>query len=91
MRGPGMRDRTASAARLTLVPFLGAPSCPLSQDARLMASVGRFLGKGSLNIVIPANPSLRGLRAYSQVMVLDKSANTAGLAVSNGLTTAIGG
>jgi hypothetical protein len=44
-----------------------------------------------LNIVIPANSSLRGLRAYSQVMVLDKSANTAGLAVSNGLTTAIGG
>jgi N-formylglutamate amidohydrolase len=71
--------------------FLGAPSCLLLQDALLMAPVGLFLGKGSLNIVIPANPSLRGLRAYSQVMVLDKSANTAGLAVSNGLTTAIGG
>ena len=71
--------------------LLGAPSCPLLQDAVLSAAIGITQGKGALRLTIPTDPTLRGLRFYSQVMVLDQNANAAGFAVSDGLISTLGG
>jgi N-formylglutamate amidohydrolase len=85
------RSRIGGATLPLDLKFLGAPSCLLQQDAALAAPIGLFLGRGTLLLRIPADPSLRGLRTYSQGLVLDGSANPAGFAVSNGVVTALGG
>jgi hypothetical protein len=72
--------------------FMGAPGCYLLQDlaAGLPLSINQA-GFGSYLIQIPPTPSLRGLRVYSQVLIYDSSANSAGFVASNGLITQVGG
>jgi hypothetical protein len=72
--------------------FLGAPGCTQLQDLAVAAPIGIAPnGFGGLPVQIPIDPSLRGLRVYSQVMVNDPGANAAGFVVSNGLVIHVGG
>ena len=72
--------------------FTGAPGCYLLQDlgAGLPIPIDPS-GFGSYLIQIPPTSSLRGLRVYSQIMIYDSNANSAGFVASNGLITQVGG
>jgi hypothetical protein len=69
----------------------GAPGCVLLQNLTYSLGLSLSNGSGSMPITVPNDIALRGFRAYSQVMVVDRNANPAGFAVSNGLELVIGG
>lgn len=88
----GWSNTTSSAGPLpfSLAP-LGAPNCFVhnSTDAVQFALLSGQ-GGASLPFAIPNLPTLVYARVHGQYLVADPAANTLGIAVSNGLTMAIG-
>ncbi len=84
----GRSDRTWAGHTLPLnLAFLGAPKCDLLAGIQL----ARSFFFGSLTFQVPENPALLGVPFFHQALVLDKGANPAGLAFSNGLKITLGG
>ena len=67
--------------------FLGAPKCDLLASVLLVKPF--FFGW--VSVQVPENPAFLGISLYHQGLVLDKGANPAGLAFSNGLRVVFGG
>jgi len=78
----------------TPLPFdlkpLGAPGCPLLVSPDLMLLLTNSGGTTTLAATIPTSYTLLGLEIFEQAYVLDSSANTLGIAVSNGGVARIG-
>jgi hypothetical protein len=74
------------------LPVPGAPGCALlaSMDVSLPAATGSG-GVATMPLPLPAVPSLIGGHVYTQFVCVDLGANQAGISVSNGLHTLIGG
>ena len=62
----------------------GAPSCFLLVDPFIFTPVPVVQGKGTMSLVIPNLPILKGIGFYQQAFGFDKTVNAAGFVVSNG-------
>lgn len=72
--------------------FLGATGCTLLTDPAMNWTVTtNTAGRSSLALSIPVDPMMVGFHLYTQFGVLDATANTFGLAASNGVDVTIGG
>lgn len=72
--------------------FLGATGCTLLTDPAMNWTVTtNTAGQSSLALSIPVDPMMVGFHLYTQFGVLDATANTFGLAASNGIDVTIGG
>lgn len=72
--------------------FLGAPDCCILTDILIsLLSVADTDGIAELPYLIPSNTAFTGLTFYNQFIVLDPSANSLGLTMSNGGKALIGG
>jgi hypothetical protein len=89
----GLSNTGWSGGRLPLsLDVLGATGCALRVDP--MVSYNRVTDSGgtaSQNLPLPRDYALVGISLYTQFLILDRGANPAGLATTNGLRTTIGG
>jgi hypothetical protein len=89
----GLSNTGWSGGRLPLsLDVLGATGCALRVDP--MVSYNRVTDSGgtaSQNLPLPRDYALVGISLYTQFLILDRGANPAGLATTNGLRTTVGG
>jgi hypothetical protein len=81
----------AFALPLDLGP-LGAPGCSVLASADVaVGGVTDAFGRMLVNFAVPNDPVLLDVTIYHQSVVADPSANTLGIALTNGLAQLLGG
>lgn len=86
------RDTFANVRLPLPLDGLGMVDCALLVDLTqlpVLATPTDVRGCGSISIQVPYIPSLHGLDLYFQWLVLDPTANSAGLVLSNGLAARV--
>lgn len=78
----------------TPLPFdlaaVGAPGCWLLHSLDISATASVFASQALFQVTLPANPSIVGLRMWTQGAAYDPTRNAFGIVVSNGIEQFVG-